>query len=192
MSKSKFGIILAFISGAVITYLIIDRINKANKIKELQKEIDNNDDLNKEIKTKLTELIQNNREVDPRVATELAQIVTLLDVKQDNSAILKLTKIIENLLKELYKGDIQLKELAKGNGRKSPVFADHLEHAKNKNIISSEDYHLLSVMKSIRNDEAHELAVSKHKSKIFASFIAGLSLVLGLCRLLKKKTIEPA
>lgn len=189
MSKSNFGTILAFIAGVVITYLIVDSFKKGMKIKELQKQIDDNDDLNKEIKAKLTELIQNNREVDPKVANELAQIVTLLEVKQDTSAILKLTKVIENLLKELYAGDVELKELAKTKGRKSPVFADYLEHAKNKKIISPEDYHLLSVMKSIRNDEAHELAVHKHKSKIFAAFISGLGLVLGLCRLLKKKTI---
>lgn len=190
MSKSNFGTILAFIGGVVITYLIMDNIKKASKINELQKEIDDNLDLNVEIKTKLTELIQNNHEVDPKIANELAQMVTLLEVKQDTSAILKLAKVIENLLKELYKGDVELKELAKTNGRKSPVFADHIEHARNKKIISSEDYHLVSVMKSIRNDEAHELAVDKHKSKIFAAFISGLGLVLMLCKLLKKKTIE--
>lgn len=189
MAKSNFGTVLAFIGGVVITYLIMDTLNKST-IRVMQKKIDDNDNLNKEIKSKLTELIQNNREVDPKVAKELAQIVALLEIKQDSSAILKLSKIIENLLKELYKGDNELKDLAKSNSRKSPVFADYLLHAKNKDIISTEDYHLLSVMKSIRNDEAHELAVSKHKSKIFAAFIAGLGLVLGLCRLLNKKTIE--
>lgn len=191
MAKSNFGSILAFIGGVVITYLIIDSIKKSNIILDLQRQIDDNEDLHKEIKSKLTELIQNSKEVDPKVANELAQIVTLLEVKQDNSAILKLTKIIENLLKDLYKGDAELQELAKTHGRKQPVFADHLEHAKNKKIISTEDYHLLSLMKSMRNDEAHELAVHKHKSKIFAAFIAGIGLVLGLCQLLKRKSIEP-
>lgn len=190
MAKLNFGTVLAFIGGVVITYLIIDNIKKSNIIFDLQKRIDDNEDLNKEIKSKLTELIQNSKEVDPKIANELAQIVILLEVKQDNSAILKLTKIIENLLKELYKGDTELKELANTNGRKFPVFADHLEHAKNKKIISTEDYHLLSVMKSMRNDEAHELAVNKHKSKIFAAFIVGIGLVLGLCRQLKRKSIE--
>jgi uncharacterized membrane-anchored protein YhcB (DUF1043 family) len=190
MSKS-FGTVLAFIAGIVITYLIVDNIKKNIKIKELQKEIDDNDDLNLEIKKKLSELIQNNKEIDPKVANELTQMVTLLEVKQDTSAVLKLNKVIENLLKELYKGDAELKELAKTHGRKNPVFADYLEHAKIKKVISTEDYHLLSVMKGIRNDEAHELAVHPHKAKIFAAFISGLSLILGLCRLLKRKTIEP-
>lgn len=190
MKKSDFGTILAFIGGVVITYLIIDSLKKSNLISELQSRIDDNEDLHKEIKTKLTELIQNNKEVDPKVANELAQIVALLEMKQDNSAIFKLTKIIENLLKDLFKGNEELKELAKVNGRKQPVFADHLEYAKKSKVISTEDFHLLSLMKSIRNEEAHELAVSKHKSKIFASFIAGIGLVLNLCQLLKRKSIE--
>ena len=190
MKKSDFGTILAFIGGVVITYLIIDSLKKSNLISELQSRIDDNEDLHKEIKTKLTELIQNNKEVDPKVANELAQIVALLEMKQDNSAIFKLTKIIENLLKDLFKGNEELKELAKVNGRKQPVFADHLEYAKKSKVISTEDFHLLSLMKSIRNEEAHELAVSKHKSKIFASFIVGIGLVLNLCQLLKRKSIE--
>jgi hypothetical protein len=190
MKKSDFGTILAFIGGVVITYLIIDSFKKSNLISELQSRIDDNEDLHKEIKTKLTELIQNNKEVDPKVANELAQIVALLEMKQDNSAIFKLTKIIENLLKDLFKGNEELKELAKVNGRKQPVFADHLEYAKKSKVISTEDFHLLSLMKSIRNEEAHELAVSKHKSKIFASFIVGIGLVLNLCQLLKRKSIE--
>lgn len=190
MKKSDFGTILAFIGGVVITYLIIDSLKKSNLISELQSRIDDNEDLHKEIKTKLTELIQNNKEVDPKVANELAQIVALLEMKQDNSAIFKLTKIIENLLKDLFKGNEELRELAKVNGRKQPVFADHLEYAKKSKVISTEDFHLLSLMKSIRNEEAHELAVSKHKSKIFASFIVGIGLVLNLCQLLKRKSIE--
>jgi uncharacterized membrane-anchored protein YhcB (DUF1043 family) len=190
MSKS-YGIVLAFIAGIVITYLLMENLNKNAKIEELQKEIDENEDINKEIKKKLSELIQNNKEIDPRIAHELTQMVTLLEVKQDTSAVLKLNKVIEDLLKALYKGDAELKELAKNNGRKNPTFADYLEHAKNKKVIPVEDFHLLSVMKGIRNEEAHELAVHPHKAKIFAAFISGLSLILGLCRLLKTRTIVP-
>ncbi len=191
MSKSNFGGVIAFVAGVVIAYLLIDSITKKIKIKELQKEIDENENLNKEIRTRLSELIQNNKEVDPKIANELGQIVALLEIKQDTTAVMKLAKIIENLLKELHHGDAELKELAKANGRKSPVFADHLEHAKNKKVITPEDFHLLSIMKIIRNEEAHDLAVHKDKSKIFAAFISGLGLVLGLCRMLKRKTIEP-
>ena len=139
----------------------------------------------------MTELIHDSKEVNPKVANELAQIVTLLGVKQDASAILKLKKVIDNLLKELFKDDPVLLELAKANKRKAPSFSDYLEHAKNKKIITMEDYHLLSIVKSIRNEEAHELDIQKHKSKILVALITGVSLAMSLCRLLKKSTIEP-
>lgn len=192
MSDSKIGNILAIAAGFIIIWLLIDNDKKKKKIIELKSEIDENENLTVEIKRQLTDLIQNNKEVDPKLSSELGQIVGLLEIKQDATAVLKLAKIIENLLKELYKDDAELKELAKTKGRKSPVFADYLEHARNKEIFSSEDYHLLSILKIIRNEEAHELDIRKEKSRIIAVFISGLGLVLGLCRLLNKKTINPS
>ncbi|MFN8714315.1 MAG: DUF4145 domain-containing protein [Bacteroidota bacterium] len=188
MSKN-FGAVIGIVVAIVIIYLLVDKFKLEEKVKELQKEIDENEDMNKEIRTRLSELIHNNKDIDPKISAELGQIVALLEIKQDTSAVMKLAKIIENLLKELYKGDTELKELSKTNGRKTPVFADHLEHAKNKKVISPEDFHLLSVMKIIRNEEAHDLAVHKDKSKIIAAFITGLGLILALCRMLKKKSL---
>jgi hypothetical protein len=190
MKKSDFGTLLALVAGIVIAFLLVDNVLKKIKIAELQQEIDENENLTKEIRNRLKELIQNNAEVDPRIANELGQMIALLEIKQDTTAISKLAKILENLLKELYKEDKELWVLAESNGRKNPVFADYLQHAKNNKIISPEDFHLLSVLKIIRNEEAHDLDVHKEKSRILAAFIAGLGLVLSLCTLLKKKTIE--
>ncbi|UPT69949.1 MAG: hypothetical protein M0D53_12515 [Flavobacterium sp. JAD_PAG50586_2] len=187
-SKNK-AIMLFVAMAALIAFLVLDNNNKANKIKELKKDIDDNEDLTKEIKQKLTELIENNLEVEPKIANELTQISALIEIKQDNSAVLKLAKIIENLLIELYKNDPKVKEIAKKNNRKNPVFADYIEHGRNENIISSEDYHQLSVLKIIRNEEAHQLDIKKDKSRIVSPFICGVALVLSLCRILKKKTI---
>lgn len=189
--QSKKTSIIVFVSIAIlIAFLVIDNNNKTKKIRELKKDIDENEDLTKEIKVKLTELIENNLEVEPKIASELTQISALIEIKQDNSAVLKLAKIIENLLIELYKGDIKVKEIAKQNNRKKPVFADYIDHGRNENVISSEDYHQLSVLKIIRNEEAHQLDVKKDKSRIVSPFICGVGLVLALCRILKKKTIE--
>jgi len=188
-SSKNQTIILLVAMAAIIAFLVIDNKNKAKKIKELKKDIDENEDLTKEIKQKLTELIENNLEVEPKIANELSQISALIEIKQDNSAVLKLAKIIENLLIELYKGDIKVKEIANQNNRKKPVFADYIEHGRNENVISSEDYHQLSVLKIIRNEEAHQLDINKDKSRIVSPFICGVALVLALCRMLKKKTI---
>jgi hypothetical protein len=190
MKNTKLETILAIAAGFLIIWLLIDNNKKKNKIKELHAEIDDNQNLTIEIKKKLKELIENNTEIDPKIAKELGQIVGLLEIKQDTTAIFKLAKIIENLLQELYEKDPDLKILAQNNGRKKPVFAEYLEHAKNKKILSAEDFHLLSILKIIRNEEAHELDVKKEKSRMMAVFISGISLILWLCRLLKKKSLE--
>lgn len=189
--SNKLGTGIGVVVAIIIIYLLADNASLKKKVSALQKDIDENEDMNKEIKKRLSELIHNNKEIDPKISAELGQIVALLEIKQDTSAVMKLAKIIENLLKELYLDDTELKELTKANGRKKSVFADYLEHAKNKNVISAEDYHLLSVMKIIRNEEAHDLAVHKDKYKIIAAFISGLALILSICKILKKKTIEP-
>jgi len=190
MKNTKIETFLAIAAGFLIIWLLIDNNNKKKKIKELHDEIDENQNLTIEIKKKLKELIENNTEIDPKIANELGQIVGLLEIKQDSTAIFKLAKIIENLLHELFENDPDIKTLAQKNGRKSPAFADYLEHAKNKKILSGEDFHLLSILKIIRNEEAHELDVKKEKSRMMAVFISGLSLILWLCRLLKKKSLE--
>ena len=188
-SSKNTTVILLVAMAAIIAFLVMDNNNKTKQIKDLKKDIDENEDLTKEIKLKLTELIENNLEVEPKIASELTQISALIEIKQDNSAVLKLAKIIENLLKELYKGDVKVKEIAKENNRKNPVFADYIEHGRNEKVISSEDYHQLSVLKIIRNEEAHQLDIKKDKSRIVSPFICGVGLVLALCRMLKKKTI---
>lgn len=178
-----------YIGIAVGLILLILLIQKNEENKELKKIIEDNDNLNDEIKKRLKELVTNNSDVDPKVAGELSQIAALLEIKQDNSAVLKLAKIIENLLKELYRDDPELNELTKKKNRKNPSFGDYLEFAKIKNVIAQEDYHLVSVLKIIRNQEAHELDIKKEKSRVLAAFISAISLILILCKILKKKSI---
>lgn len=190
IENSKFDTIWAVVAGIIIFFLLIDNEKKKRQIIILKKEIQDNENLSLEIKKKLTELVQNNPEIDPKIAGELGQIVALLEIKQNTTAVFKLAKIIENLLKELFIDDEELKKLSAKNGRKVAVFADYLEYAKTKKILSVEDYHLLSILKIIRNEEAHELDIKKEKSKIIAVFISGINLVLGLCRLLNKKSLE--
>ena len=113
MSKPKFGTAIAVAAGILILWLFYENDKKKKKIKELQDEIDENQNLTKEIRERLTGLIQDNKDVDPKVANELGHIVALLEIKQDSTAVLKLAKVIENLLKELYSTDSELKELAK-------------------------------------------------------------------------------
>lgn len=187
---NSIGTMMGVAVAVILMWLIYDNERKRRTIAEMKQVIDESEDLTIELKLRLKDLISNNKDIEPQIARELSQIAELIEIKQDTTAVQKLAKIIENLLKELYDKDEEVKNIAKANGRKTPVFADYLQHAKNKQLILAEDFHLLSVMKIIRNQEAHELGVKKEKSRILASFISGIGMVLMLCRILKKKSLE--
>ena len=181
------AITISVVAGLLTIWFLVEDNKKKRKIAELQKEIAENENLNNEIKRMLKNLINNNKDIDPKIANELGHIASLIEIKQETKAIATLAKIIENLLKELYKGDKDIKEKANLKGHKQPTFDDYLEHAKVKGIITTEDFHLLSVMKIIRNQEAHENDVKKEKSRVVASLIVGFGIILGLCKLVKQK-----
>lgn len=191
MTKTNFNTVLGIVAGLLIFWLFLDRDNKNKKIIALEKEINENENLNKKIKNQLKELIENNPEIDPSVSNELGQIAALIEIKQEIKALMALAKIIENLLKQLYKGDEKLKEIANENKRKNPSFADYLELARLNGIISSEDYHLISVLKIIRNEEAHELNVKKEQSRIIVTFITGFATILTLTKMIKSIITAP-
>lgn len=181
---------IAVISGILIAFFYLKSKENQRKIKELEKEVEENENLTKEIKLKLKDLIENNRDLDPHISEELGQIATLIESKHDTKAVLALAKIIENLLKELYKNDSGVRQLAASKNRKKPVFDDYLEYARIQGVISKEDYHLLAVMKLIRNEEAHELSVKKEKSKVLSSFLVGFTTVLVLWKHVRNKAAE--
>lgn len=63
----------------------------------------------------------------------------------------------------------------------------NLELVQTDKAITKEDYHLISVAKIVRDEEAHQLDVEKEKTKILSSFIAAIGIILSLCRLVKNK-----
>ncbi len=188
MTKSNITSVLGIVAGVIILWLFIDRENKKSKIIALEKEIDENENFNEKVKTQLRDLIENNPEIETNISNELGQIAALIEIKQETKALMSLSKIIENLLKQLYKGDKKLKDIATENKRKKPSFADYLEFARLKGDISSEDYHLISVLKIIRNEEAHELDIKKEQSRVVAIFLSGFSTILNLSKMRKQIT----
>ena len=69
---------------------------------------------------------------------------------------------------------------------RTPTFEDYLEFAKDKTIISKEDYHLISALKIMRNKESHDLVITKEKGRLVGCILAGLSITLTLHGLIKK------
>lgn len=194
MSKNNKWMIVtgtvAIVAVVVIVWLVLLRNKDKKELEELKKYVKSKDDLTAEIKKQLTELISKNPDIDENIANELAQISALLEIEKDTKAMLSLAKIIENLLKELYKTNTELKEVIKGKNRKTATFDDYLAFAHDKGVISKEDFHMLSVLKIIRNQEAHELNVKKDKGRIAACFIAGISITFSLFNLVKQIRIK--
>lgn len=180
---------LLVVAGVVILFLAIDNHEKRKRLAALQREIERNQRLSREVRRMLQELIAQNQDVNPALANEITQIIALLNINQDTTALLKLAKVVENLLKELYTDDPELKEKLKAQKRRKAQFADLLDHARDRQVITAEDYHLLAVLKGIRNDEAHELGVKKEFTRMAAAFVAGVGTVMSLCKLLKRDTV---
>lgn len=183
-NKIKWEEILLMVGGIIIFWLFLENQNKKELIQQLKNQLDTNEALTEEIKKKLKQLIADNPEIDSDISNELAQITSLIEIKQETKAILSLAKIIENLLKKLYKNNPELKERTKK--KRSPSFEDYIQFANEKGVISKEDYHFISVLKIIRNEEAHQLNVKKEKGKIAACFLAGLSITFTLHELVSK------
>lgn len=183
---------LLIVAGVVIFLLAIDNVEKEKKLAALRREVEENKELGKKIQKMLLDLIDQNQTVNPALANELTQIITLLSVKQDTTALMKLAKVVENLLKELYGEDEEFLSKVKSEKRRKPVFADYIDHAHAMKVISKEDFHLLSVLREIRNEEAHENGVRKEVTRMAAAFVAGVSVAILLCKKLKRTTVEPS
>jgi len=187
MSKDGWAGMFAVAAGLLILWLLYQLQQKTSKITELMKEIQENKYINEDVKKRLKELVQSNRDLDPDVANELLQISALIEIKQESKAIAGLAKIIENLLKRLYQDDPEFKDRITRLKKTTPSFSDYIDYAKDKNVISPEDYHLVSVLRLIRNEESHELNVVKDPSHIIASFFAGIAVIITLTKLIRQR-----
>lgn len=188
MEKNNWERALTFVAGFIIIWLLIERRNKNIQIQDLNKALESSEAITNDVKKKIQELISNNPDIEEGMCNELGSIAALIEIKEETKAILGLAKIIESLLKKIYKGSQPLKNHLSSVNKKTATFHDYLELAVKENVISKEDYHLVSILKIIRNEEAHELNVKKEKGKLLACFITGLTITLSLHNLIKHKT----
>ena len=191
MKEIKIHPVLLLAAGLIILFLAIDAHDKKNRIAALQREIGRQQALGMKVRKMLHDLVEENKTVDPALSNELTQILTLLSIKYDATALMKLAKIIENLLTDLYGKDPELKAKVKADNRRKVLFADYLEHAKANGVINKEDFHLIALLKELRNEEAHENGVVKEVTRAAAALVAGISVVISLCKLLKRNTVQP-
>lgn len=172
---------IAVITTFIAIIAIIENNKKKKQIEALETLVKTNIALTSAIKKRLAELLENHPDIDKNITAELEQISDLLQLQQETKAVFALAKIIENLLKEVYSKDSDFTQ-------KYPraTFQNYLDYAKSKGLITQDDYHLVSAIKSIRNEEAHELNVLKDKDKLAACIIAGIGFTFTLYRTAKR------
>jgi hypothetical protein len=188
MSSKKLGIILGFATlAAIVVYLLSEYGELEKENNQLRDALNSNNLISENIRKQLLELLEKHPHIDDDVKNELSQVAVFLGVQQEISAVFKLTKIIENLLKKLLTNDSGFSAWLTSKNRKRTVFNDYLEYASEQKIITKEDFHFISILKNMRNEEAHDLNVIKDKAKLLGAFIAGVSTTMGLYNLVKAK-----
>lgn len=128
-----------------------------------------------DIKQQLVHLREKYVGIHDAVAIELKSIIELIDGNKEEVAIEKLTKVIENLLKERY----VVEGLAK-NTKDCPGLSVILKKALDLHWISKHEFNFSCFLKDERNYEAHELAVKFPANWRYISFLAGIEIIYNL------------
>lgn len=128
-----------------------------------------------EIKNQLVDLRKNYEGINDAVALELKSISELIEIKQEETAIAKLTKVIENLLKEKH-----IQEGKAKDERSCPQLFKMLNNALELNWISEHEYNFSNLLRDHRNQESHELAVKLTTNWKNISFLSGIEIIYKL------------
>jgi len=179
-----------FLLGCLAVGGFIWAINERNKVNELNNALQKSqtnylnllndytkhqNSFTEEIKSQLIDLRANYEGINDNVAVELKSITDLIESGQEETAIAKLTKVIENLLKEKYVAE------GKANDNKScPQLFKMLQEALTFNWIDQNEYHFSNLLREQRNKEAHELAVKFPKNWKYISFLSGIEIIYKL------------
>jgi len=132
-----------------------------NRLKEqnehlvlLVKTIKESSRFDNQMKQELLKLIDRFKNIDEKVANELAQALQLLQIGQVENAIEDLVKIMEHILKSKYEKDGSFKSWLKSTKRKLSLH-NLLEYAKEQTQITKVEYQFFVAVKAIRNEEDH-------------------------------------
>lgn len=137
--------------------------------------LENKKEIPVEIKEQLIFLRENYVGVHDDVAIELKTVIELIENNKAEIAIEKLTKVIENLLKEKFIAEGKAKDK-----RSCPKLFKLLEAALELKWINKHEYHFSLFLKDKRNDEAHELAVKFPDNWKYIAFLAGIEILYNL------------
>ena len=132
-----------------------DRLKLLKEYLKIAKEIPS------EIKTQIEKLVIEYDDLDPKVAKELLNVLSLIEQKMEPKAIATLAKIIENLLKDKYAKKMLLGKYSTEEEflkkKKKITLYKVMEFAKIENFLSDSEYNLATILRGFRNQSSHEL-----------------------------------
>ena len=134
-----------------------------------------NQKLPPEAERQLKELIMKYEVDNPSLAGEIKSILNLLENGEQEKAVASVSKIIENLLKDKFKNAKGL--MKKYKNKPFISFADMLDYAKEKKLLTKAEYNFAIGLKEFRNEEAHELNVRRETNWNISSVLLGIELI---------------
>jgi len=159
------------------------RITTENKSKRIEKDylkllesyFNKQKDIPDEVKRQLLHLRERFVGINDAAAIELKTIIDLIENNKEEIAIEKLTKVIENLLKQKYVKAGHAKDIAS-----CPKLFKILERALELKWITKHEFHFSCFLKDQRNTEAHELAISFPNNWKIIAFFSGIEILYNL------------
>ncbi|WP_111308672.1 hypothetical protein [Confluentibacter sediminis] len=139
-------------------------------------------DIPDSIKNQLIHLREEYVGINDAVANKLKVVIELIEENKSEIAIEKLALIIENILKERYIEEGNVKDKIS-----CPTFYKLLEKAKELNWIDKYQFNFSLFIKDKRNEEAHELEARFTPNDTFIAFLCGIQIIYNL-KGIKRKT----
>jgi hypothetical protein len=154
---------------------IISKLTKENEnlkrgyFELLEKYLKTQSNIAPDIIAELQKLKLKTDNLDTNVHYEIDSVIRLVNKGQGAKAVKDLAKIVESKLKE--------KVLNDKTFNKQPKLHFLLEHARDCKWIKPRSYENGILLKDIRNEESHELAVQKKEYEIGLAIFAGIEIL---------------
>jgi hypothetical protein len=185
----------AVVAILIMAYLYFEnqKIKKEKKaieednLKLLYDSINRNPNFSDEVKSQLEKLVVRFEKINPKISNEIAQALQLIQIGQVENAIEDLAKIIENLLKDHYKTDNNFKTWL---GKRKADFQTRLEFCKHENKINKVEFNFFIAVKTIRNEEDHELDLNLPTYLNASGLIVGIGGIIKIASLVYPSLLE--
>lgn len=154
---------------------IIDTLTKENHeikiayINLLQEHMKNLEGVKPSVFSELNQLKENIDQLDTATHIELNSVISLVNDNKGAKAVKDLAKIVEVKLKE--------KVLSDESFKKKPMLYNLLEHAKKCDWINARMFENGQLLKDIRNEESHELAVKISSLQLGMAIFGGVEIL---------------